>query len=142
MMSLIDLPASEAAHVPLMKLYVDLGLHTNSAAVTDKNGQRYNLMKVMRALWADAQLWRQLQSLALQSVADGAGDDGFGVFVETLVKENIFLLNDALGRLADVKGREDEMADEEAWAKQPARQRQDRERRLDQVKRTARGFLD
>ena len=26
-----------------MNLYVELGLHTNASAVTDKNGQRYSL---------------------------------------------------------------------------------------------------
>ena len=26
-----------------MNLYVELGLHTNASAVTDKNGQRYRL---------------------------------------------------------------------------------------------------
>ena len=48
-----------------------------------------------------------------------------GEFAETLVKEAVFLLNDALGRLADVHGRQEEMADG-AWAKQPAAQRADK----------------
>ena len=66
----------------------------------------------------------------------------FGEFCSTLVKEMIFLLDDALGRLTDVKSRQDEMADAAAWNAQPARQKLDRERRLEQVKRTAKGFLD
>ena len=60
----------------------------------------------------------------------------------TIVKENIFLLDDALGRLADVKKRQEEMADAETWAKQPAHLRAEREKRLDSVKRTAKAFLD
>ena len=54
----------------------------------------------------------------------------------------IFLLDDALGRLADVKGRQDEMADEAAWAALSDRQKLERERRLEAVKRTAKGFLE
>ena len=65
----------------------------------------------------------------------------FGEFCSTLVKEMIFLLDDALGRLTDVKSRQDEMADVAVWNAQPARQRAERERRLEQVKRTAKGFL-
>ena len=159
---LVDAPATERVQAPLMGLYVELGLHTNASAVTDKNSQRYNLMRVLRKLWEMPRAWQQLQSLAKASVAVSAGGGGggggassagegtagagqvasFGEFCSTLVKEMIFLLDDALGRLTDVKSRQDEMADEAAWNAQPARQRAERERRLEQVKRTAKGFLD
>jgi len=168
---LVDAPAAERVQAPLMGLYVELGLHTNASAVTDKNGQRYNLMRVLRKLWEMPRAWQQLQSLARQSVSvpageqeagSGSGSGGgsassagagtgapsaaqvasFGEFCSTLVKEMIFLLDDALGRLTDVKSRQDEMTDEAAWNAQPARQRAERERRLEQVKRTAKGFLD
>ena len=43
----------------------------------------------------------------------------FGEFCSTLVKEMIFLLDDALGRLTDVKSRQDEMADVAVWNAQP-----------------------
>ena len=178
---LVDAPAAERVQAPLMGLYVELGLHTNASAVTDKNGQRHSLMRVLRKLWEMPRAWQQLQSLAKASVAvsaagggggggsgggggggggassagassAGAGAPGvgapsaaqvasFGEFCSTLVKEMIFLLDDALGRLTDVKSRQDEMADVAVWNAQPARQRAERERRLEQVKRTAKGFL-
>ena len=50
--------------------------------------------------------------------------------------------DDALGRLTDVKKHEAEKADATAWQAQPARQRQERERRLEAVRRTAKSFLD
>ena len=142
---LVDAPAAERVQAPLMGLYVELGLHTNASAVTDKNGQRYNLMRVLRKLWEMPRAWQQLQSLARQSVSvpageqeagSGSGSGGgsassagagtgapsaaqvasFGEFCSTLVKEMIFLLDDALGRLTDVKSRQDEMTDEVALA--------------------------
>ena len=57
------------------------------------------------------------------------------------MKELIFLLNDALGRLADLKAVQDEMADEETWAKQPEKTRKDREHAAAVLQSTAKGFL-
>jgi ubiquitin-protein ligase len=83
---------------------------------------------------------------AVERQVSGAAADAdhtwFGEFATTLVKENLFLLDDALGRLADVKKREAEKADEAAWNAQPAHLRRDREARLDSVRRTAKSFLD
>ena len=75
---LVDAPAAERVQAPLMGLYVELGLHTNASAVTDKNGQRYNLMRVLRKLWEMPRAWQQLQSLAKASVAVSAGGGGGG----------------------------------------------------------------
>ena len=46
------------------------------------------------------------------------------------------------GALTSVPCPQREMEDAEAWAKQTASVRREREQRLEQVKRTARGFLD
>jgi hypothetical protein len=118
--------------------------------VADKNGDRYRIMGVLRALWQQPQAWRAMQLYAIASLGTAPGPAGcppeaaavFGEFAETLVKELVFLLSDALGRLADVHTRQEEMADAAAWAAQPAAERRRREERLEQVKRTARGFLD
>lgn len=154
LLGLVQLDAAAAAQLPLLRLYVELGLHTNAAAVADKNGDRYRIIGVLRALWQQPQAWRAMQQYAAASL--GPADQGlaggsslpaeaagvFGEFAETLVKELVFLLSDALGRLVDVHTRQEEMADAEAWAAQPAAERRRREERLEQVKRTARGFLD
>ena len=141
---LIDAPAAERVQAPLMGLYVELGLHTKADAVTDKNGQRYAIMRVLRKLWEMPQVWRQLQALAAASASasPSAQEAMLGDFATTLAKELIFLLDDALGRLADVKARQDAMADEAAWKALTARQKDEREKRLEQVKRTAKGFLE
>ena len=144
LMSLVDAEAAEGVQMPLVLLYVELGMHTNTSAVTDKNGQRYCIMQVLRALWQQPRVWAALQKVAVASASDGTGADAeaFGSFAETLVKEEVFLLNDALGRLADVHTRQEEMGDEEKWKQQSASVRREREARLESVKRTARGFLD
>ena len=81
-------------------------MHTNSEVVTDKNSQRWMLMKVLRRLWQQPAAWSALQSLAGAEISGGeAGGKAtaaapltdFGEFATTLVKENIFLLDDALG---------------------------------------------
>ena len=144
--------------MPLIALYVELGMHTNAAAVTDKNGQRYTIMRVLRALWDTPRVRKALEALAAASAASAAPSpaasaaaasassaasssssanlaanvpradaDAFGAFAETLVraplsalgdfsakfaetssqvKEAVFLLNDALGRLTDVHSRQ------------------------------------
>ena len=124
LMSLVDGDAAQSVQVPLIALYVELGMHTNAAAVTDKNGQRYTIMRVLRALWEIPRVWAALEALAAASAgtasaAAGAASssaaapavskadaDAFGAFAETLVKEAVFLLNDALGRLTDVHSRQ------------------------------------
>ncbi|EOD15654.1 hypothetical protein EMIHUDRAFT_211208 [Emiliania huxleyi CCMP1516] len=165
---LIDAEAASEVQLPLLSLYVELGLHTNAAAVSDKNGDRFRIMSVLRALWQQPQPWRALQAAAAASLEPGGGGDGgaaFGEFAETLVKEAVFLLADALGRLADVHTRQEEMpasvrrgdkaaslpapppasaADKEkeaAWAALSGKERQAREARLEQCRRTAKGFL-
>jgi len=150
---MVDGRAAAAAQPALLSLYVELGMHTNADAVTDKNSQRWMLMKVLRRLWQQPTAWTALQALAAVeaqpasatakpegSAAEGQAD--FGEYATTLVKENIFLLDDALGRLTDVKKHEAEKADVAAWEAQPARQKADREKRLEAVRRTAKSFLD
>ena len=122
-MSLVDGDAAQSVQVPLIALYVELGMHTNAAAVTDKNGQRYTIMRVLRALWEIPRVWAALEALAAASAGTANGPaaasssaaapavskadaDAFGAFAETLVKEAVFLLNDALGRLTDVHSRQ------------------------------------
>ena len=168
LVGLIDAEAASEVQLPLLSLYVELGLHTNAAAVSDKNGDRFRIMSVLRALWQQPQPWRALQAAAAASLEPGGGGDGgaaFGEFAETLVKEAVFLLADALGRLADVHTRQEEMpasvrrgdkaaslpapppasaADKEkeaAWAALSGKERQAREARLEQCRRTAKGFL-
>ena len=58
--NLVDSEAAEACHSPLLQLYVELGMHTNKNAVTDKNSQRYSIMRVLRKLWSSPALWRSL----------------------------------------------------------------------------------
>ena len=130
---LVDGKAAAAAQPALISLYVELGMHTNADAVTDKNQQRSWLMKVLGRLWLQPQGWAALQALA--------ESDSFGEFATTLVKENIFLLDDALGRLTDVKKAEEEKADTDAWAKLTPRQQADREKRILSVRHTAQAFL-
>ena len=103
---------------------------------------------VLRALWRQPHAWRALQSYAAASLAApsssspsstpssgvGVGAGEFGEFAETLVKEAVFLLNDALGRLADVRTREAEMADAAAWAKTQPGEKKKREERLEAVR--------
>ena len=143
----LDLVDGDAAceALAIMSLYTELGLHTNTTVGgSDKNGQRMGLMKVLRKIWDMPAAWGRCLQLAAAS-AENAGTvadtEGFGGFAETLVKELIFLLNDALGRLADLKAVQDEMADEETWAKQPEKTRKEREHAAAGLQRTAKGFL-
>ena len=82
--------------------------------------------QVLRRLWSQPKAWTALQRLAAVEAGDAAGGSApaegdtaptegaaaaegaadFGEFATTLVKENIFLLDDALGRLTDVKSKE------------------------------------
>ncbi len=142
---LVDGDAACEVQLAIMSLYTELGLHTNTTVGgSDKNGQRMGLMKVLRKIWDMPAAWGRCLQLAAAS-AENAGTvadtEGFGGFAETLVKELIFLLNDALGRLADLKAVQDEMADEETWAKQPEKTRKEREHAAAGLQRTAKGFL-
>ena len=64
---IVDARAAAAMQPTLLGLYVELGMHTNTEAVTDKNYQRMTLMTVLRRLWKQPTAWQELQAIAAKS---------------------------------------------------------------------------
>jgi len=64
-------PIPFSFQLPLLSLYVELGLHTNAHAVADKNGDRYRIMGVLRVMWREPHAWQEVKRAAVASVGAG-----------------------------------------------------------------------
>ena len=141
---LVDGDTACEVQLAIMSLYTELGLHTNTTVGgSDKNGQRMGLMKVLRKIWDMPAAWGRCLQLAAASAECGHRRRHRGLRrLRRDAGERAHLpLDDALGRLADLKAVQDEMADEETWAKQPEKTRKEREHAAAGLQRTAKGFL-
>ena len=101
---------------------VDSGSHTGAY---DKYEYRNEMALVLEYLWA--------QPVYKATMIGFARDTSkFVRFVNMLINDSIFAMNEALTRLKTIKDTQAEMADEATWNAQPPRQRQERERTLRQ----------
>ena len=62
-------------------------------------------------------------------------------FVNMLINDSIYAMDEALSKLKDIRDTQNAMADEAAWARLPGRQRQQQQQQLSQNENTARYFM-
>ena len=62
-------------------------------------------------------------------------------FVNMLINDSIYAMDEALSKLKDIRDTQNAMADEAAWARLPGRQRQQQQQQLSQHENTARYFM-
>ncbi|ERN10305.1 hypothetical protein AMTR_s00177p00048180, partial [Amborella trichopoda] len=107
----------------LLKLYVDIeftGAHTQ---FYDKFNIRHNIAELLEYLWqvpSHRNAWRKI-----------AKEEEKGVylnFLNFLINDSIYLLDESLNKILELKELESEMANTEEWEKRPAPERQERMR--------------
>ncbi|XP_068654730.1 probable ubiquitin conjugation factor E4 [Aristolochia californica] len=107
----------------LLKLYVDIEFTGSHTQFYDKFNIRHNIAELLEYLWqvpSHRSAWRQI-----------AREEEKGVylnFLNFLINDSIYLLDESLNKILELKELEAEMANAAEWERRPAQERQERTR--------------
>ncbi|GAV65721.1 U-box domain-containing protein/Ufd2P_core domain-containing protein [Cephalotus follicularis] len=107
----------------LLKLYVDIEFTGSHTQFYDKFNIRHNIAELLEYLWqvpSHRNTWRQI-----------AKEEEKGVylnFLNFLINDSIYLLDESLNKILELKELEAEMSNTAEWEQRPAQERQDRTR--------------
>ncbi|KAI3500720.1 hypothetical protein L2E82_19321 [Cichorium intybus] len=107
----------------LLKLYVDIEFTGSHTQFYDKFNIRHNIAELLEYLWqvpVHQNAWKQI-----------AKDEEKGVylnFLNFLINDSIFLLDESLNKILELKELEAEMSNTTEWEQRPAQERQERTR--------------
>ncbi|KAL8124632.1 putative ubiquitin conjugation factor E4 [Apium graveolens] len=107
----------------LLKVYVDIEFTGSHTQFYDKFNIRHNIAELLEYLWqvpSHRNAWRQI-----------AKEEEKGVylnFLNFLINDSIFLLDESLNKILELKEIEAEMSNTVEWERRPAQERQERTR--------------
>ncbi|KAF8399550.1 hypothetical protein HHK36_015417 [Tetracentron sinense] len=107
----------------LLKLYVDIEFTGSHTQFYDKFNIRHNIAELLEYLWqvpSHRNAWRQI-----------AREEEKGVylnFLNFLINDSIYLLDESLNKILELKEMEAEMSNTTEWERRPAQERQERTR--------------
>ncbi|KAK9924987.1 hypothetical protein M0R45_033328 [Rubus argutus] len=107
----------------LLKLYVDIEFTGSHTQFYDKFNIRHNIAELLEYLWqvpSHRNAWRQI-----------AREEEKGVylnFLNFLINDSIYLLDESLNKILEHKELEAEMSNTAEWERRPAQERQERTR--------------
>ncbi|XP_058226319.1 probable ubiquitin conjugation factor E4 [Rhododendron vialii] len=107
----------------LLKLYVDIEFTGSHTQFYDKFNIRHNIAELLEYLWqvpSHRNAWRQI-----------AREEEKGVylnFLNFLINDSIYLLDESLNKILEMKELEAEMSNTTEWERRPAQERQERTR--------------
>ncbi|XP_071709994.1 probable ubiquitin conjugation factor E4 isoform X1 [Rutidosis leptorrhynchoides] len=107
----------------LLKLYVDIEFTGSHTQFYDKFNIRHNIAELLEYLWqvpVHQNAWKQI-----------AKEEEKGVylnFLNFLINDSIFLLDESLNKILELKELEAEMSNTIEWEQRPAQERQERTR--------------
>lgn len=118
----------------LMKFYVDVETTGQSTEFYDKFTIRYHISHIFKGLWAST-LHRQMM------ISESKNGNQFVKFVNMLINDTTFLLDECLENLKKIHDVQSLMMDEKEWARLEAEDQQNRQRQLAQDERQCRSYL-
>ncbi|XP_066992504.2 ubiquitin conjugation factor E4 B isoform X2 [Anabrus simplex] len=123
-------------HLPscLMKFYTDVETTGSSSEFYDKFTIRYHISLILKGMW-DSPVHRQA------IVNESKSGKQFVKFVNMLMNDTTFLLDESLESLKRIHEVQELMAETEAWGQLPADQQQSRQRQLSADERQCRSYL-
>ena len=125
----------------LMLLYVELGKLLDTAGVVfDKNSARQGIAQLISATLGFSTGGGASEQLSVNPAAV-VSSATWRSFSDALLQESVFLFQDAMGRLGDLRGMQVDMEDAIEWHAQSEEIRREREGFFGQLQRTATGFL-
>ncbi|KAI9361650.1 ubiquitin elongating factor core-domain-containing protein [Zopfochytrium polystomum] len=118
----------------MVKFYVEVENTGVSSAFYDKFNIRYNISQILKSVWDD-------HDHRAKVIAESKNTDQFVKFVNLLMNDTTYLLDESLTKLADIHKIQDEMANVEAWNATPQNTREERESSLRQYERMAQSYV-
>ncbi|KAL5723047.1 RING-type E3 ubiquitin transferase [Ranunculus cassubicifolius] len=109
----------------LLKLYVDIEFTGSHTQFYDKFNIRHNIAELLEYLWqvpSHRNAWKQIAKVEEKGV--------YLNFLNFLINDSIFLLDESLNKILELKGMEIEMANTAEWERRPAQERQERTRQF------------
>lgn len=126
---------AQSALIPaLMKFYVDVETTGQSTEFYDKFTIRYHISHIFKGLWSSV-VHRPVM------IAESKNGDQFVKFVNMLMNDTTFLLDECLENLKKIHDVQSLMMNEEEWNKLEAEDQQSRQRQLSQDERQCRSYL-
>ena len=111
----------------LMKLYVDIEFTGSHTQFYDKFNIRHNIAKLLEYLWqvpSHRNAWIKVAQTHQKGV--------YLNFLNFLINDSIFLLDESLNKIPELKTLEAEMENSVEWEQQPPQERQERTRLFQQ----------
>ncbi|KAF7278364.1 hypothetical protein GWI33_008496 [Rhynchophorus ferrugineus] len=118
----------------LMKFYTDVETTGSSSEFYDKFSIRYHISLIIKGMWGSP-VHRQAV------VNESKCGKQFVKFINMLMNDTTFLLDESLESLKRIHEIQDLIADEEKWSKLPTDQQQSRMRQLNADERQCRSYL-
>ena len=107
----------------LMKLYVDIEFTGSHTQFYDKFNIHHNIAKLLEYLWqvpSHRNAWIKVSQTHQKGV--------YLNFLNFLINDSIFLLDESLNKIPELKTLEAEMENSVEWGQQPPQERQERSR--------------
>lgn len=119
-----------SAHLPstLFKLYVDVELTGSHNQFYDKFSIRYNIGYIIESMWRFPQYRQSMRS-------DVEDETRFVRFINMVLNDANFLLDETLNDLEEIKQLEDLMVNRTEWGKLTDEEKTEKTERLDQIQR-------
>ncbi|RKP05111.1 ubiquitin elongating factor core-domain-containing protein [Thamnocephalis sphaerospora] len=118
----------------MMKFYIEVEQTGMSSQFYDKFNIRYNISQVMKRIWSDERHRNRLRE-------ETKDLDFFIRFVNLLMNDTTYLLDESLSKLTDIRNIQAEMADTTAWQQKTEEHRKERESQLRQSERQALSYV-
>ena len=118
----------------LMKFYTDVETTGASSEFYDKFTIRYHISIIIKSFWDNS-----LQKLAI--INESENGNNFVKFINMLMNDTTFLLDEALVSLKRIHEVKEDMNDKEKWNRQTREQQENRERQLVHDERQCRSYL-
>ncbi|CDH50642.1 ubiquitin conjugation factor e4 [Lichtheimia corymbifera JMRC:FSU:9682] len=120
--------------VSLMTFYVEVEQTGTSSQFYDKFNIRYNISHIMKTIWGHPAHRAKLRE-------ESKNHEMFTRFVNMLMSDVTYLLDESLSKLSEIHQIQLEMEDTAAWEAQPVQQRQEREGNLRSLERQAQSYV-
>ncbi|KAJ4815398.1 Ubiquitin conjugation factor E4 A [Rhynchospora pubera] len=107
----------------LLKLYVDIGFSSSNTQFFDRFNIRHNIAELLEYLWEVPS-----HKNALRQIAKEEEKGVYLNFLNFLINDSIYLLDESLNKILELKQIEAEMANTAEWERRPVQEREERTR--------------
>ena len=119
----------------VMQFFVDIEFTEGAGGSGyEKYGFRHEMAQILEYLWAQPEYHKTMLGYARDTPR-------FVRFVNMLINDSIYAVDEALSKLKDIRDTQAAMADEVSWRQQPRRTQEQRARGHQQDENTARYFM-